>query len=313
MKYSRFLVTGGAGFIGSNLVDKLIDNDSEVFLVDNLRTGRTSNIEHHYNTSKFMLENIDISSDRMKDIFRIFRPEVVFHLAAIPGVPFTVKEPVESNMSNLHGTVNLLNLSSKYDVSRFIFSSSSAVYGDNNLDSCNENLDLNPNSPYALQKKMSEEYCKFYSDNFNLETVSLRYFNVYGPRQYGDSPYSSVISSFLENIRNKKASTIYGSGEQYRDFCYVDDVVNANILVANSDLKFSGDIFNFGTGVKTSINNISKSLNLKNVKYEDDRPGDIFASLSDSSKFLNTFGFDKFTSLEDGLNKTSKWYLGSSA
>ena len=229
MNFKRILLSGGSGFIGSNLLDRLLIDGYEVFVIDNYRTGRRDNIAHHFNNPKCFFNKMDIQSKDMDTVFRIFKPEIVLHLAAMAGVPFSIENPSDSNETNIQGTINLLELSAKHNVKRFIFSSSSSIYGGSAVLPTSENIPANPKSPYALQKKFGEEYCRMFSKLYDLDTVSLRYFNVFGKRQYGDSPYASVISAFAEAIKNDERPIIYGDGEQTRDFTYIDNVIQANI------------------------------------------------------------------------------------
>jgi UDP-glucose 4-epimerase len=310
MEFKRALVTGGAGFIGSHIVDRLIEDGYEVFIIDNMRKGKRTNVAHNFGNPKCYFDRREIQSLGMYEIFRIFKPQVVFHLAAIPGVPFSVKNPTESDETNIQGTVNLLDLSVKHNVKKFIFSSSSSVYGGSAVLPTPENTPLNPKSPYALQKKVGEEYCRMFSKLYDLDTVCLRYFNVFGPRQYGDSPYSSVISSFADSIRNGTQPTIYGDGEQYRDFCYVDNVVEANMLAALHDEKLNGEIFNVGCGTTTSVNDLVKLMKTSTPIYEEERAGDVRCSQADVRKAADVLGYKVLVPFEEGLKNTMKWYLG---
>jgi UDP-glucose 4-epimerase len=309
MKFKRALVTGGAGFIGSHIVDKLLADDCEVFIIDNLRSGFRDNISQHFGHPKCYFDRRDIQSTGMYEIFRIFKPEVVFHLAAIPGVPFSVKNPTESNETNIQGTVNLLNLSVEHNVKKFIFSSSSSVYGGSEILPTPESVALNPKSPYALQKKVGEEYCKMFSKLYHIDTVCLRYFNVFGPRQFGGSPYSSVISAFAESIRNDIRPTIHGDGTQFRDFCYIDNVVSANLLAASCEQKLNGEAFNIGCGKTTSVNTLASIMGVNKPKYTDERPGDVKCSMADISKAKNMLGYEVLVSFDEGIEKALKWYL----
>lgn len=309
MKFRRALVTGGAGFIGSHIVDSLIKQGVEVFVIDNYRKGRKSNISHHFTDSKFLFDKVDIQDKVMDDIFRIFKPEVVFHLAAMAGVPYSISSPADSNETNVQGTVNLLELSKDYGIKRFVFSSSSSVYGGSAVLPTPETTPLNPKSPYALQKKIGEEYCKIFSNLYDLETVSLRYFNVFGPRQYGDSPYASVISSFAECLKAGSQPTIHGDGEQFRDFCYIDNVVSANLLAANSDNTLKGDVFNIGCGTTTSVNKLHELMKVKEAIYVDTRPGDVKCSQADITKAAEELGYRVLVPFDQGLDRTVEWYL----
>lgn len=298
-------MTGGAGFIGSHIVDTLSLHNN-VIVVDNLSSGRIGNINQKSKFLKLCIENKDKSLEK---IFKEYKPEIIFHLAAIPGVNYSVLNPIDSHKTNVDGTLNLLELSAKYKVKRFIFSSSSSVYGDTDIIPTPETVPLNPKSPYALQKKIGEEYCKLFSELYGLDTVCLRYFNVMGPRQYGDSPYSSVVSLFANSIKNNTNPIIYGDGEQSRDFCPVENVVHANILAAQYSGKFSGDVFNIGCGQSISVNKLHKMMGAKEAIYMPGRAGDIKESLSDISKAKKILGYDIVMPFEEGLKNTLSWYL----
>jgi UDP-glucose 4-epimerase len=251
----RCLVTGGAGFIGSNLVDRLIDDGHEVVVIDDLSTGKVENIN-----SKVEFIDDGISIENMSS-FSVFRDvDIVFHLAARARVQPSIENPVEFNRANVDGTLNMLKASVDMGVKRFIFSSSSSVYGNTKYVPTSENSILNPMSPYALQKLIGEQYCKLFSELYGLETVCLRYFNVYGERQALEGAYSLVMGLFINQILNNKPLTINGSGKQRRDFTYVGDVVDANIKAATIETKFNGDIFNIGNGSNRSVNELAVML-----------------------------------------------------
>ena len=303
------LVTGSAGFIGGHLVDELLRLDYKVVGVDNMRSGLQATVNSHINMGNFCPKYVDIRSNDMDSIFREFTPSVVFHLAAIPGVAPSVKDPLISNDTNVNGTVNLLNISQKYDVERFVFSSSSSVYGGAEQMPTDEDTMLNPKSPYALQKKIGEEYCKLFSDVYNLDTACLRYFNVFGPRQRADSAYAAVISAFCDSVKKNEAPTIYGDGEQSRDFCFVKNVVSANILASTFDGKLNGEAFNIGCGGRISVNSICKSLGTTHPTYKEERPGDVRHSQADISKASSMLGYSPLVAYEEGLSETLHWYL----
>ncbi len=305
------IVTGSAGFIGGHLTEALLKAGNRVIGIDDMRSGLESTMELHISYENFIPKYYDIRSEKIDGVFREFSPNVVFHLAAIPGVTPSVKEPFISNDVNVGGTLNLLNSARKYNVDRFIFSSSSSVYGGTDKLPTKEDCLLNPKSPYALQKKIGEEYCKMFSDLYDLDTVCLRYFNVFGPRQRADSAYAAVISSFCDSIKRDVRPTIYGDGEQSRDFCFVDNVVSANILASNCTYNFSGDIFNVGCGGEVTVNSICKSLGTKDPIYKDDRPGDVRCSQADISKACYILGYNPEVLYEDGLKQTLDWYLGN--
>ena len=243
----KVIVTGGAGFIGSTLVDELIDNGIEVLVLDNLSTGKESNINPK---AEFM--RCDVSKDR--PLFS--GVDTVFHLAATPQVQYSIENPADNN--NLDSVINMLNISKKSGVKRFIFTSSSAVYGDPKYTPIDERHPTNPLSPYALHKLVGEQYCKLYSEVYGLDTVSLRYFNAYGDRMTNQGAYKSVISVFNEQHQKKEPLNIVNDGEQKRDFIHVKDIVNVNLICGyKNDKNFNGDVYNVGTGVSYSVNQIA--------------------------------------------------------
>ena len=247
----KVIVTGGAGFIGSNLVDKLIEQGTEVIILDNLSTGKKENI----NPQALFYEG-DISKLPMDTFTYLFKDvDTVFHLAATPQVQYSIENPTDNN--NLHSLINILEVSRILKVNRFVFSSSSAVYGNPQYTPIDEKHPINPLSPYALQKLVGEQYCKLYSDLYNLDTVCLRYFNVYGNRMSNEGAYRSVISIFKEQYDNKQLLNIVNDGKQKRDFVYVEDIVNANILCAINSKDLKGEIYNVGTGKAYTVNEIA--------------------------------------------------------
>ena len=247
----KAIVTGGAGFIGSHLVDKLIEQDIEVTILDNLSTGKKQNIN-----SKAEFIDCDIFKDTYGDlIFLLNGADTVFHLAAKTTVQESIEKPSLYNNINVVGTLNLLEAAAAMKVKRFIFSSSSSVYGNAKVPT-SEDHPLNPISPYALNKLIGEQYCKLYSEIYNIDTVCLRYFNVYGDRMNNEG-YKLVFPIFKEQILDNKPLTINNDGEQRRDFIHVDDIVRANILVAKHKSNFKGDIYNVGNGKSYSINEIA--------------------------------------------------------
>lgn len=307
MSFKRALVTGGAGFIGSHMSEYLLDSGYEVFIVDNYRRGRRANVVHHFKKTKCFFDKREIQSPGIYDLFKIFKPEIVFHMASMSGIPFSIDNPTDSDETNINGTVNLLNLSVKHGVKRFIFSSSSSVYGGSLTLPTPEDTVLVPKSPYALQKKVGEEYCRMFSNLYGLETVNLRYFNVFGPRQYGGSPYSSVISSFVDALKNDETPEIHGDGDQFRDFCYVDNVVQANMLAATYEGKLMGDTFNIGCGSTISVNELHKLIGCKPANYLDSRVGDVRCSQADISRASKVLGYKVVVPFEEGLRRTVKW------
>lgn len=302
----KILVTGGAGFIGSNLVGRLLGLGYDVRVVDNFSTGRKENIKEFLNYDnleliKGDLRNLNTCREITKDI------EYIFHLAAIPSVQRSVEDPITSNESNVSGTLNLLVAArDEGHIKKFVYSSSSSVYGDSKKLPKNENQPVEPISPYALSKYTGERYCQIFSKIYNLPTVCLRYFNVFGPNQNPNSQYSAVIPKFVFSVIQKKRPIIYGDGEQSRDFTYVDNVVEANILAAFSDV--SGEVINIARNKRTSLNKILRLINHflgTNVQpiYKPARIGDIKHSLADISKAKKLLKFNPKVSIEDGLEK----------
>jgi len=310
MKFKRVLVTGGAGFIGSHLVDALLAEGCEVTVIDNLSTGSLSNIEH--NKERITFYQSDIRDQELLNKITI-DCDIIFHLAAMVSVPGTVENPVDSATVNEMGTLYVLDAARKNNVKRVVFSSSCAVYGDDPILPKHENMDPKPLSPYAVQKLSSEVYAGLYHNLYKLKTVCLRYFNVYGPRQDPSSPYSGVISIFMNRAADGSIPVIYGDGNQYRDFIFVKDVVRANLLAANAD-NAGGKTFNIGTGNFVKINGLWKMISqLAGSKiqpeYKPSRPGDILESVAKIDRAKKAFGFEPEISFEDGLKETFNYYI----
>ena len=253
----KCLVIGGAGFIGSNLVDRLIKDKHEVQVWDNLSTGKRNNINPLAN---FINCDITKSYDARKVQMDNFKPDVVFHLAAMARVQPSIENPIEYHDANVNGMLNVLNMCVECGVKKFVFSSSSSVYGDAEQVPTTEECKLNPISPYALHKLIGEQYCRLYSKIYGIETVSLRYFNVYGERQLLEGAYCLVMGIFTQQRLEGKPMTINGDGEQRRDFTYVGDVVEANVKVATMKMNFNGDVFNIGNGDNRSVNEIADMI-----------------------------------------------------
>ncbi len=309
--FSTILVTGGAGFIGSHLVDRLLKEGFKVRVVDDLSTGEKKNLARHQNNKSFQFIEGDIQNfDLLKKIVK--GVDAVFHEAALVSVTRSIENPLLSNEVNVTGTVNLLKACIDANVKRFVFASSCAVYGDSQTLPNHENLIPMPLSPYAVSKVAAENYLKVFHDVYGLETVSLRYFNVYGPRQkYG--PYSGVISIFINRLIENKAPIIYGDGEQTRDFVNVKDVVEANML-ALSKPNAAGEVFNISTGEAATINTVLKTIQKIMGKtfpepvYKEPRSGDIKHSYADISKAKKSIGYEPRVKLAEGLNELVEWY-----
>ena len=304
----NILITGGAGFIGSNLVRFFAERKIRVSVIDNLSTGDIKNIEPYLDYVFFLKSDI-CDFNKLEKAFRGIVPDIVFHMAAMPGVANSVTDPCTSNDVNLSGFLNVLKLSHEYNTSRVVLSSSSSVYGGAATLPTPETYIGQPKSPYALQKATCEEYCRLFSKLYNVDTVSLRYFNVFGPNQGYRNRYSAVISSFCESIKKSRPPTIYGDGEQYRDFCYVDNVIYANVLSAIYEKKLNGSIFNVGSGKTQSVNSLCKALNTLPPIYSEKRPGDVYCSHADISKIWSLLGYKPIVDFKSGIEKTLKYYL----
>lgn len=250
----KTIVTGGAGFIGSNLVDALIDRGFEVDVIDNLSNGKKENINKKANL--YVVDITDLNS--IKPLIK--GADYVFHLAALPRVQYSIEYPAESNKTNVEGTLNVLIASAEAKVKKVIYSASSSAYGDQAVMPLKEGMAPSPKSPYGLQKYLGELYCKLWSNVYALPTVSLRYFNVYGPRYNVDGAYALVIGQFLKQRSGGLPMTIVGDGEQTRDFTHVRDVVRANILAMESSNVGKGEVINIGAGKNQSINYIAKLI-----------------------------------------------------
>jgi Nucleoside-diphosphate-sugar epimerases len=250
----KVVVTGGAGFIGSNLVDALLERGFEVHIIDNLSGGKKENIN-----PKAIMHLADITD--LKIIKPIFKDaEYVFHLAALPRVQYSIEHPDETNLVNVEGTLNVLMAAAEAKVKKLIYSASSSAYGDQIKMPLTEDLPAMPKSPYGLQKYVGELYCRLWSEIYELPTVCLRYFNVYGPRNNPDGAYALVIAKFIQQRQNDQALTITGDGEQTRDFTHVRDVVRANILAAENDKVGGGEVINIGSSHNYSVNKIAEFI-----------------------------------------------------
>jgi len=294
----KCLVIGGAGFIGSNLVDRLTHDGHKVQVWDNLITGKKDDVNPR---AHFINCDITGNYDARKVLMSEFKPDVVFHLAAMARVQPSIENPIEFNNVNVNGLLNVLNLCVESGVKRFIFSSSSSVYGDAKQVPTTEECKLNPISPYALQKLIGEQYCKLYSKLYGLDTVCLRYFNVYGERQTLDGAYCLVMGIFARQRLNSEPMTINGNGEQRRDFTYVGDVVEANIKTSNMKVKFGGDVFNIGNGDNRSVNEIADMIG--GDRLHRDPVIEPKETKADNSKALDILGWKPTTKIEDWIIK----------
>lgn len=299
----RFIVTGGCGFIGSNIVDYLITLKQEVCVIDNLSS---EDHEEFYYNEKAKYFHYDVNDYVMcSDVFDKFNPDIVLHLAAEARIQSCINDPSKAFETNTMGTLNILSLCLRYKVKRLVFSSTSAVYG-SHLAPHIETTELDCLNPYSLSKKHSEESCKLYSNLYGLDTVCLRYFNVYGPRNPSKGQYAPVIAIFQNQKRNNKPLTIVGDGNQTRDFIHVSDIAKANYMAALSDIKFAGEIFNVGTGKSYSINDIAYKIEKDKHKHLNlsDRIGEVRHSKANIEKITNSLKWSPSIDLMEWLDKT---------
>ena len=305
MKLRKIVITGGAGFIGSNLADELSINN-QVTIIDDLTTGKLNNLSKIIDKENVnFIQGSILNRSLLEHVFS--GVDIVYHLAAIPSVVRSIEDPFSSNEVNISGTLNVLITAKNSKVKKVVFASSSAVYGDTLNVPTKENTPLDLRSPYALTKLTGEYYCRLFSELYNLPTMCLRYFNVYGPRQNPGSEYSAVIPSFIKSVLKNRPPTIYGDGNQTRDFVFIKDVVQANIIAAES--KATG-VYNIGSGRSTRINELARdilAISGSNVQpiYKDPRVGDVKISLADLT-LANSIGYNPKYTLENGLCETIK-------
>lgn len=304
------LVTGGAGFIGSNLVDHLLTQGTQVRVLDDFSTGKRENLAH-------CLDQIDLVEGDLADLDTVRGAvdgvEAVLHQGALPSVPRSVSDPLSSNQTNVLGTLNVLVAARDAGVRRVVFASSSSIYGDVDENVAKvETMTPAPISPYGVAKLAAESYCRVFHRVYGLETVSLRYFNVFGPRQDPGSEYAAVIPRFITAMQRGEAPTIYGDGEQTRDFTYVGDVIQANMLALEAP-GAPGKVFNIARHDSQSVNGLVDVLNellhtTINPDYTDPRPGDIKHSLAEISQAKSILGYEPQFSFAEGLQKAIEWF-----
>ena len=301
----RYLITGGAGFIGSHLVKRVLGTGGIVRIVDNLSTGSTERLKSVRDSVQLLtgdLADSSVAAEAVKDV------DYVLHQAAVPSVQRSVVDPVSTNRSNITATLNLLENSRTSGVRRFVYAASSSAYGDTEVLPKNEEMAANPLSPYALQKWVGERYCKLYHELYGLETVSLRYFNVFGPGQDPYSEYSAVVPKFTTKLLAREPITVYGDGEQSRDFTYIDNVIEANLLALHAP-NAPGEVCNIGSGRRVTLNQLIRILEellgvRAQVTHASPKPGDVRHSLADISKATRVLGYVPQTDIEEGLRKT---------
>jgi nucleoside-diphosphate-sugar epimerase len=305
----RFLVTGGAGFIGSNISQKIVSQGSFVRVVDNLLTGKKSNLAPVIDNIEFIEADMgdpDVARSAMDGI------DVVLHQGALPSVPRSVDEPELTHKHCVDATFTLLLAARDAGVKRFVYAASSSAYGDTPTLPKVETMTPMPLSPYAVGKLVGEYYCSVFSQVFGLETISLRYFNVFGPCQDPKSQYAAAIPAFVTAILNDKPPTVFGDGQQSRDFTYVESVVEANLLAARAE-HTEGEVVNIASGEAVTVNDVIEMVNKilgKNVKpvYADPRPGDVKHSLADITRAGQLLGYEPKVSFRQGLALAIDWY-----
>ena len=305
----RLLVTGGGGFIGCNLVERLLRDGHEVRVLDNFATGRRENLVN-------LLDEVELVEGDMQSYERVHTAvrgsEVVLHQAALPSVPRSVQDPLTSHATNVTGTLNVLLAARDSDVRRVVFASSSSIYGANTEMPKREDQIPLPISPYAVAKLAGEGYCRSFSQVFGLETVMLRYFNVFGPRQDPLSQYAAVIPNFITALLSGQQPVVFGDGEQSRDFTYVENVIEGNLLAMTAD-GVVGSVYNLAAGERMSLNGLLEHLReltgaQTEARYEAARPGEVRHSQADVSAAERELGYRPSVSVLEGLRRTLEWY-----
>lgn len=306
----KVLVTGGAGFIGSNLANALISNGARVTIIDNLITGFRENLDEISGDFEFVEGDINDDSALAKCIPGC---DVIYHQAALPSVPRSVDDPAETHQACVNGTLNLLIKAKSAGVRRFIYAASSSAYGDQPTLPKIETMRTDPLSPYAVAKLTGEYYCRCFNKVYGMETISLRYFNVFGPRQNPSSMYSGVISRFIDALMTGQKPVIYGDGESSRDFTYIDNVVDANLKAAETTLGI-GETINVANGERITLNGLLEKLKEITGKthavteYQPPRTGDVKDSQADNSRAVEWLGYERLVGLEEGLQRTIDWW-----
>lgn len=309
-----YLVTGGAGFIGSHICTALVERGERVRVLDNLITGKRANLAHLADRIEFIEASITDEAATRQAAEGV---SVIFHQAAIPSVPRSVKEPRLNHDANVNGTFNVLLAARDAGVKRVVYAASSSAYGETEELPKRETMLPSPLSPYAAAKLVGEYYCQVFTRVYGLETVALRYFNVFGPRQDPTSPYSGVISKFVTSLLGGEAPVIFGDGEQSRDFTYIDNVVDANLRAAEAPAA-AGEVMNVAIGERITLNQLLAELqqiigtNLK-ANYAETRAGDVRHSLADIAKAQRLLGYTPLVGLAEGLQRTVAWYRENQA
>jgi nucleoside-diphosphate-sugar epimerase len=305
-----YLVTGGAGFIGSNIVRTLVERGEKVRVLDNLSTGKLKNIEDFLKDIEYIegdFTDLEVARKAVKGV------DYVLHQGAIPSVPRSIDDPIKTNNANILGTLNMLIASRDAGVKRFVYAASSSAYGDSPVMPKVETMPIAPKSPYAIQKLTAEQYCQNFYTLFGLETVCLRYFNVFGPNQDPESVYSAVIPMFIKKILAGEAPIIYGDGNTSRDFTFVDNNVDANLRACIAGKESAGEVINIACGYEISLNGLIEKINEilgtnTTPIYKEERKGDVKHSLADISKAKKLLGYEPIVNFEEGLRKTIEFY-----
>jgi nucleoside-diphosphate-sugar epimerase len=306
----KYLVTGGAGFIGSNIVEELLRQGKDVRVLDDLSTGKEENLEPFMDKIDFQKGDIRSDKDVRKALDGV---DFVIHQAALRSVAKSVERPVPTNDVNVNGTLTLLMMARETGVKRIVYASSSSVYGDCEEYPQKEDFTPLPISPYAVSKLAAEYYCRMFTKTMGVETVSLRYFNVFGPRQNPESKYSAVIPAFIERLASDQPCVIDGDGLQSRDFTYVSNVVDANLAACEAD-GVAGEVFNVACGTENSVVDVAEGLKKimgKNIEsiHGPRRPGDVDKTYADVSKMKDMLKLDMRVGFQEGLKKTVEWFV----
>jgi UDP-glucose 4-epimerase len=305
----KYLVTGGAGFIGSNLARKLVSQGAEVIILDNFTTGKVENLED-------LKDKVRVVEGDICDIDIVRKAtdgaDYVLHHAAVVSVPRSVKDPLRTNEVNVDGTLNCLIAARDAGVKRFVFAASSSAYGDSEKLPKHEDMPAMPLSPYGVAKLVGEMYCKVFNDVYGLQTVSLRYFNIFGPFQDPTSQYSAVVPIFISSLLAGNSPLVYGDGEQSRDFTFIDNAVQANLLAVKSE-KAPGNVINVACGARFTLNRLIQDLkdllgSSVEIEYTDPRTGDIKHSMGDITTARDLLGYEPEVSFEEGLRRTVDWF-----
>lgn len=308
---ARVLVTGGAGFIGSHLVRRLIADGHAVRVLDDMSTGRRENLAD-------VARDVELIEGTFVDLDVCRRAvdgvEYVLHQGALPSVPKSIEHPVETHAANVTGTLQLLVAARDAKVRRFVYAASSSAYGDTPTLPKVETMPARPKSPYAVQKHAGELYCRTFFETYGLETVALRYFNIFGPRQDPNSPYSAVIPRFVTACREGRAPTIYGDGTTSRDFTFVDNVVSANLLACTAPAACAGNVYNVACGQRIDLLTLAETVRREvgaglAPEHAPERPGDVKHSLADLERAKTDLGYRPIVDFDEGIRRTVRWYL----